>query len=97
MVCGGEVCNDDFHIRHELMNKRDTRFLYLQTHAINTHQMALVMDLPQVMLASKYFCSRQLVLQMELNKHTWLLSIWKETPVKSMDGLWKRQYYMLRP
>lgn len=36
MVCGDEVCNDDFHIRHELVNKRDTRFLYLQTHAINT-------------------------------------------------------------
>jgi hypothetical protein len=37
--------------------------------------MALVMDLPQVMLALKYFCSGQLVLQMELKKHTWLLSI----------------------
>lgn len=35
MVCGDEVCNDDFHIRQELVNTRDTRFLYLQTYAIN--------------------------------------------------------------
>jgi hypothetical protein len=35
MVCGDEVCNDDFHIRQELVNTRDTRFTYLQTYAIN--------------------------------------------------------------
>lgn len=35
MVCGDEVYNDDFHIRQELVNTRDTRFLYLQTYAIN--------------------------------------------------------------
>ena len=35
MVCGDEVCNDDFHIGQELVNTRDTRFLYLQTYAIN--------------------------------------------------------------
>ena len=35
MVWGDEVCNDDFHVRQELANTRDTRFLYLQTHAIN--------------------------------------------------------------
>ena len=35
MVCGDEVCNDDFHVRQELVNTRDIRFLYLQTHAIN--------------------------------------------------------------
>ncbi|MDP9015986.1 MAG: hypothetical protein M3M87_04425, partial [Thermoproteota archaeon] len=29
------VCNDDFHIRQEHVNTRDTRFLYLQTYAIN--------------------------------------------------------------
>lgn len=35
MVCGDEVYNDDFHIRQELVNTRDTRFLYLLTYAIN--------------------------------------------------------------
>jgi hypothetical protein len=35
VVCGDEVCNDDFHIRQELVNTRDTRFLYSQTYAIN--------------------------------------------------------------
>jgi hypothetical protein len=36
MVCGGdEVCNDDFHIRQELVNTRDSRFLFQQTYAIN--------------------------------------------------------------
>ncbi len=35
MVCGDVVCNDDFHVRQELANTRDIRFLYLQTHAIN--------------------------------------------------------------
>ena len=35
MVCGDEVYNDDFHIRQELVNTRDTRFLYQQTYAIN--------------------------------------------------------------
>ena len=35
MVCGDEVYNDDLHIRQELVNTRDTRFLLLQTHAIN--------------------------------------------------------------
>lgn len=35
MVCGDEVCNDDFYISQELVNTRDTRFLYLQTYAIN--------------------------------------------------------------
>jgi hypothetical protein len=35
MVYGDEACNDDFHIRQELVNTRDTRFLYLQTYAIN--------------------------------------------------------------
>jgi hypothetical protein len=35
MVCGDEVCNDDFHIRQELVNTRDTRFLFQQTYAIN--------------------------------------------------------------
>lgn len=34
-VCGDEVCNDDFHVRQELVNTRDTRFLYQQTYAIN--------------------------------------------------------------
>jgi hypothetical protein len=35
MVCGDEVCNDDFHIRQELVNTRDARLLYIQTHVIN--------------------------------------------------------------
>ena len=37
MVCGGgdEVCNDDFHIRQELVNTRDSKFLFQQTYAIN--------------------------------------------------------------
>ena len=35
MVCGDEVCNDDFHISQELVNTGDTRFLLLQTYAIN--------------------------------------------------------------
>jgi hypothetical protein len=35
MVCGNEVCNDDFHIRQELVNTRDSRFLFQQTYAIN--------------------------------------------------------------
>ncbi len=35
MVCGDEACNDDFHIRQELVNTRDIRFLYQQTYAIN--------------------------------------------------------------
>ena len=35
MVCGDVVCNDDFHVRRELANTRDSRFIYLQTHAIN--------------------------------------------------------------
>jgi hypothetical protein len=35
MVCGDEVCNDDFHIRQELVNTRDARLLYLQTHVID--------------------------------------------------------------
>jgi hypothetical protein len=48
--------------------------------------MASVTDLQQAMLASKYFCCGQFPLQMELNKHTWRLSICKETHVKSMDG-----------
>jgi hypothetical protein len=34
-VCGDVVCNDDFHVRQELANTRDIRFIYLQTHAIN--------------------------------------------------------------
>jgi hypothetical protein len=40
MVCGDEVCNDDFHIRQELVNTRDTRLLYLQTYAINARNAA---------------------------------------------------------
>ena len=36
MVWGDEICNDDFHVRQELANTRDTRFLYLQTHSINS-------------------------------------------------------------
>ena len=35
MVCGNEVCNDDFHIRQEMVNTRDSRFLFQQTYAIN--------------------------------------------------------------
>ena len=35
MVCGDEACNDDFHIRQELVNTRDARLLYIQTHVIN--------------------------------------------------------------
>lgn len=35
MVCGDEVCNDDFHIRQELVNTRDARLLYSQTHVIH--------------------------------------------------------------
>jgi hypothetical protein len=35
MVCGDEVCNDDFHIRQDMVNTRDARFLFQQTHAIN--------------------------------------------------------------
>ena len=35
-VCGDENCaTDDFHVRQELVNTRDTRFLYQQTYAIN--------------------------------------------------------------
>ena len=56
-----------FAIHQELANTRDIRFLYLQTHAINA-PMALVMDLPQVMLALKYFCSGEFHLLMELNR-----------------------------
>jgi hypothetical protein len=35
MVCGDEICNDDFHVRQELVNTRDTRLLYQQTYAIH--------------------------------------------------------------
>jgi hypothetical protein len=35
MVCGDEVCNDDFHIRQDMVNTRDARFLFQQTPAIN--------------------------------------------------------------
>jgi hypothetical protein len=35
MVCGDTACNDDFHVRQELVNTRDTRFLFQQTYAIN--------------------------------------------------------------
>jgi hypothetical protein len=41
---------------------------YTYRHTLLTHQMALVMDLPQVMLALKYFCSGQFHLLMELNR-----------------------------
>ena len=35
-VCSDENCaTDDFHVRQELVNTRDTRFLYQQTYAIN--------------------------------------------------------------
>lgn len=34
MVCA-EVCNDDFNIHQELVNTRDTRFLFLQTHILD--------------------------------------------------------------
>ena len=35
-ICGDENCaTDDFHVRQELVNTRDTRFLYQQTYAIN--------------------------------------------------------------
>jgi hypothetical protein len=35
MVCGDEVCNDDFHIHQQLVNTRDARLLFLQTHIID--------------------------------------------------------------
>jgi hypothetical protein len=74
MVCGDEVYNDDFHIRQELVNTRDTRFLYLLTYAIKPPN-----GVSDGFTASdagfKYFCSGHYCLQMELNKHTWLLSI----------------------
>lgn len=35
-VCSDELCgNDDFHYRHELVNVRDTRFLYTETHVFD--------------------------------------------------------------
>ena len=35
-VCSDEECsNDDFHIPKELVNVRDGRYLYLETHIIN--------------------------------------------------------------
>jgi hypothetical protein len=35
-VCSDEGCgNDDFHISKELVNVRDTRFLYVETHLID--------------------------------------------------------------
>jgi hypothetical protein len=35
-ICGDENCATDyFHVRQELVNTRDTRFLYQQTYAIN--------------------------------------------------------------
>ena len=35
MACGDEVCNDDFHIRQELVNVKDTRFFYVETYVID--------------------------------------------------------------
>ena len=35
VVCGDTVCNDDFHISQELVNARDTRIAYLETHVID--------------------------------------------------------------
>jgi hypothetical protein len=36
MVCSDEGCgNDDFHVRQELVNVRDTRYWYLEIHTIN--------------------------------------------------------------
>lgn len=36
MVCSDEGCaNDDFHVRQELVEVRDTRYWYLETHTIN--------------------------------------------------------------
>jgi hypothetical protein len=35
-ICGDESCaTDDFHVRHELVNVRDTRFLYVETHLMD--------------------------------------------------------------
>src|SRR5215217_2554468 len=35
-VCSDEQCtNDDFHVRKELVNVRDTRYWYLETHIID--------------------------------------------------------------
>jgi hypothetical protein len=35
-ICGDESCaTDDFHVRHELVNVRDTRFVYVETHLID--------------------------------------------------------------
>jgi hypothetical protein len=35
-VCSDEGCgNDDFHVRQELLNARDTRYWYVETHTIN--------------------------------------------------------------
>src|SRR5215212_1019379 len=85
-ICGDESCaTDDFHVRHELVNVRDTRFLYVETH---------LMDNPGAVgdgctaseVGCKYLCCGQFPLLMELNRHTWQLSIYKETHVKSMDG-----------
>jgi hypothetical protein len=35
LVCGDTVCNDDFHIRQELVNTREPRVGYIQTHVID--------------------------------------------------------------
>ena len=85
-ICGDESCaTDDFHVRHELVNVRDTRFVYVETHLIDAPG-GVGDGFTASEVGFKYLCCGQFPLLMELNRHTWQLSIYKETHVKSMDG-----------
>jgi hypothetical protein len=52
---------------------------------------ALGEGLQQAGLVLKYYCGSKFPLWMELSRHTWRLSICKETHVKSMDGTTTKQ------
>lgn len=89
--------NDDFHFRKELMIARDTRIAYLETHVIDVlgWRRAAIRSGRGIYIKRgfgfKYSCGSKFPLRLEVTRHTWRLSICKETHVKSMDGTTTKQ------
>jgi hypothetical protein len=75
---------------------RDTRIAYLETHVIDVPGWRRAArrsgrGITASGVGFKYYCGSKFPLWMELSRHTWRLSICKETHVKSMDGTTTKQ------
>jgi hypothetical protein len=89
--------NDYLQTDIERVNVRDTRFWYLETYASTQCLVPEGTGTQLARLALKYFCIGKFPLQMELNRHTWQLSIYEATHVESMVGSTQEVELQCRP